>query len=182
MTRATSTGVVGEGGEYGVRGFSPNDKGIYGETETGTGVQGDGRKGTGVLGTGKIGVQGKGDQIGVHGFNENGDGVFGDSKIGAGVDGHSESGAGVVGRCDSRYGGVFRSNFAQIRLEPAASRGPPTRGAHVKGEFFVDAGGALFYCIGDAPPAGSWVRLAGPSLFRTVVDAIFSVFGGRAEP
>ncbi len=137
-------------------------------------MQGNG--GIGVKGVGKTGVRGDGDDVGVHGFNKNGDGVFGDSEFGAGVDGHSKSGAGVVGRCDSSYGGVFRSNFAQIRLEPAASRGPPTTGAHGKGEFFVDAGGALFYCIGEAPPAGSWVRLAGPTLFRQIVDALVKVF------
>jgi hypothetical protein len=169
-TPDTSIGVFEEsGGGFGVHGFSQIGKGVYGATDIGTGVQGDGRKGTGVLGTGKIGVHGEGDQIGVHGFNKNGDGVFGDSEIGAGVDGHSDLGAGVHGRCDRSYGGVFTSNFAQIRLEPANSLGPPT-GPHNKGEFFVDKEGALFYCYDNVP--GSWAKLAGPSLFNKIRDFV----------
>ena len=72
---------------------------------------------------------------------------------------------------------MFSSNFAQLRLEPAVLRdGPPTTGTHLRGEFFVDANGALFYFDGHG-----WTKLAGRSFLRTsasaVIDAIRKALG-----
>lgn len=92
--------------------------------------------------------------VGVHGESTEG--------LGTGVLGGSTNGFGVHGRSASAYGGVFTSNFAQIRLEPTAgTNGPPRRGQHQAGELFVDPRGRLYYCYGGTPPG--WQRLAGPS-------------------
>lgn len=167
-TTAESIGVLGQSNSgYCVKGTTSQTAfpGVYGQSDFGTGVQGVGT--TGVLGEGI----GDGDLFGVHGtcgknegFNgiavfgltEKGVGVQGGSTFSTGVRGHSERGFGVHGSNDGSYGGVFRSNFAQIRLEPADSFGPPRKGEHRNGEFYVDKGGTLFYCIGaDPPPRGA---------------------------
>lgn len=183
----------------GVVGESNVGSGVFGDSLLGggNGVSGKSIHGTGVAGVGKTGVSGLGDGrgedvdlTGVHGKcinnprNFTGSGVFGENDQGAGVQGasnistgvwgHSESGWGVHGSSAGSYGGVFASkNFAQIRLEPADSLGPPTWGPHLKGEFFVDRTGALFYCYGGDPPR--WEKLAGPSLFRSFSDSIVAV-------
>jgi hypothetical protein len=190
-----SVGVVGNGGTAGVQGSSENGPGVWGQSGLYFGVEGvstGGENGAGVRGWGPvIGVRGdtehgtgvKGvseDGTGVKGVsNQNGTGVFGDSNSGTGVEGHSHMGSGVHGRSDTdAYGGIFTSNFAQIRLEPVAnSFGPPNTGSHKKGEFFVDAMGALFYCGGGSPP--SWQRLAGPSVFRDFITWASRLFGAR---
>lgn len=66
------TGVLGDGGRFGVRGTG--DVGVKGESPN-VGVEGFGT--TGVLGTGDVGVRGSGDTIGVHGVcDSNRGGVF----------------------------------------------------------------------------------------------------------
>jgi len=162
-SNASSAGVVGEGGYYGVRGFSQNVVGVFGHSDAGTGVKG----------IGETGVQGTGGSVGAGVFGstrENGTGVLGDSERGIGVDGHSANGSGIRGRSDTAYGGVFSSAFAQIHLEPALTSGPPTTGPHGKGEFFVDKNGSLFYCVGGSPP--SWQRLAGPPLIIGISEMV----------
>ena len=37
--------------------------------------------------------------------------------------------------------------------------GQPTTGNHLRGEFFVEVQGSLFYCNRDGTP-GNWVKLA----------------------
>jgi hypothetical protein len=150
----------------------------------GIGVQGTTVNGRGVFGYGTTGVygEGHGDQqsVGIYGTSGNGTGVFGNSDRAIGVNGYSRAGAGVHGRSEGSYGGVFTSNFAQIRLEPAAlTFGPPT-GPHVKGEFFVDARGALFYCYGGSP--ASWTKLAGPSGLKDRVSALFDKVRALLRP
>jgi len=168
-----SVGVIGKGETFGVQGISQNGDGVFGSSDKFSGVKGTGGDfGAGVAGFGTlVGVSGEGEVTGVKG-NSNGDGagVMGDSGKGVGVDGHSGRGPGVRGRSDSGYGGVFTGNFAQIRLEPSADLkfGPPTTGAHLSGEFFVDGNGTLFYCRGGSPPR--WERLAGPSLISSLVS------------
>lgn len=180
---AVSTGIVGEGGEFGVRGFSTNATGVYGHSDKGTGVQGQGV--TGIKGVsidvGIMGVSGESlNGVGVDGVSKNWSGVHGKSTIATGVFGESESGWGVHGLSTASYGGVFQSNFAQIRLVPASSVGQPSKGQHYGGELFVDAIGTLFYCVADGTP-GSWVELARRSLFReflrTVITSVGKVFG-----
>lgn len=179
---AVSIGVVGEGtrGVVG-RGFV----GVSGEGSTGVEGFGDSSSGMGVRGVGRTGVFGVGQSeegqppIGVSGTTDTkyrSTGVPDDSP-GVGVAGNSAQGTGVRGTSAKSYGGVFSSNFAQLRLEPAVLRsGPPTTGTHLKGEFFVDASGALFYFHGQG-----WTKLAGRSFLRTsasaVIDAIRRAFG-----
>jgi hypothetical protein len=174
------SGVVGESNQgFGVRGKSQNQAGVFGKSDFASGVEGT-SKTTGVRGVGDlIGVRGESDVTGIHGVsNQNGTGVRGESE-GVGVDGHSGNGSGVRGSSENAYGGVFTSNFAQIRLEPVADPfGPPNTGSHKKGEFFVDGRGALFYCVGGSPP--SWQRLAGPSLFREFISALTNLL--RVDP
>ena len=169
-----SPGVFGRGVDVGA---SEPPVGVIGEGHVG--VRGTGASGgAGVEGlSGATGVRGFGEFVGVRGESPHGTSVVGDSDTGIGVEGHSGKGLGIHGRSDEAYGGVFTSNFAQIRLEPAATPlGPPRTGSHRSGEFFVDARGALFYCIGGSPP--SWQQLAGPSVgavseFLSKVKKIF---------
>lgn len=178
-------GVFGEGvGDNGSVGV----KGLCVESSNGTGVQGIGT-GTGVGGSGILGVKGQGfpdhrspdapvagvwgeshDGTGVHGVSDNGTGVVGisghvsDDKyikhiFATGVYGHCEGGWGVHGLSTSSYGGVFESNFAQVRLVPASSVGEPKANQHYRGELFVDATGSLFYCVDGGTP-GIWRELA----------------------
>ena len=170
-----TVGVEGEGG-IGVRGISRSDAGVFGLSDIGAGVKGS-SKTTGVEGIGDtVGVRGESNAMGVIGESpKNGIGVKGNSEGGIGVEGHSSKGSGIHGKSDNSYGGVFTSNFAQMRLEPAdLTFGPPTNGSHQKGEFFVDARGALFYCLGGSP--ARWQQLAGPSLFQNFITAVIKIF------
>jgi hypothetical protein len=188
---AESIGVLGEGiGGYGVKGHSDNFPGVYGQSEKQSGVRGTGA--TGVEGKanglhGVFGVHGSCFNnkdftgVGVKGENDKGAGVEGESIIATGVLGGSKIGWGVHGRSAGSYGGVFTSNFAQIRLEPAAlADGPPEETQHKKGEFFVDGRGALYYCYSDAPP--KWKKLAGVSKFELLITRLVTLIGSIFKP
>lgn len=170
-------GVIGIAhalGKSGVIGLNTNGTGVFGtsveffgvdgSSENNAGVRGFSKLNNGVLGTtpanGKAGIfgenLGKGSLkagfqfVGVSGKADDADGfgLFGDSAQGTGV---SASGG--------TYGGIFRGEKAPLRLTPASTSGAPSSGFHRRGEFFVDANGALFYCNQDGDP-GNWVKLA----------------------
>lgn len=215
LASGTRTGVHGKGvGEgdgatppNGVIGESRNGFGVVGSSDFYVGVQGNGPTGVkgfsrereGVFGLGPTGVRGHSsradfrpadaeEEIGVLGEGRD-VGVLGEGSKGAGVEGHSYAGAGVRGHSDTIYGGAFASQFAQLRLEPAALLfGPPVAPKsgpqHRKGEFFVDRRGALFYCYTESPPR--WQQIAGPSwVSDTVTTAIKKlkdlIFPGRQD-
>ncbi len=193
-----SVGVCGVGQSYGVYGDGGAIAGVYGQHEnSGAGVIGVGlKKNNGVFGVSKRYKEISGEGVGVRGASEclEGCGVKGLSVkefssngplsatvadgSGTGVMGESGSGTGVMGRSNTGVGGVFTSNFAQIRLKPATTLGPPKTGSHERGEFFVDAKGALYYCIDESPL--HWQKLAGRSafeeLFEDIGNAILNLF------
>ena len=68
------------------------------------------------------------------------------------------SGQALVGESAGGYGLVGVGGLAPLVLVPAGTTGPPTTGAHVICEVFVDHNGALFQCVGVGTP-GTWVRV-----------------------
>jgi hypothetical protein len=144
--KGVSEGGSGSAGVYGIAQKTiGSNSGVYGESLSSSGA---GVKGT-VTAT-------SGPTYGVHGIcqSNEGTGVFGYNA--------SDNGTtyGVRGSVNSPqgYGGFFRGGRAQLRLEPSQSVGIPT-GTHEKGEFYVDANGALYYCRRGGTP-GTWVQLA----------------------
>lgn len=129
---------------------------------TGYGVWGNASL-IGVRGTGLYGVSGESSGAtgtGVQGNNSDvGNGVMGDSQGGAGVRGRSFGGdtAAVVGEHFARgYGGQFKGGRAQLRLVPGDGK---PRGAHSKGEIYMDSNASLFVCIKSGIP-GTWRKVA----------------------
>lgn len=57
--------------------------------------------------------------------------------------------------------GSTSDGLAQIFIRPHTGLGAPTAGAHKVGELYVDASGALFYCVSVNPLA--FRKLAGPT-------------------
>ncbi|HEV2235851.1 MAG TPA: hypothetical protein VGR57_04235, partial [Ktedonobacterales bacterium] len=113
---------------------------------------------------GAIGVEGVSDStFGVYAQSSSGTALQGQSTNGNGTVGNSINLNGITGNSTNQYGGAFTGGLAPIYLTPSASlgSGPPASGAHQKGELYVDALGALWYCtVGGT--SGSWIRLAGP--------------------
>jgi hypothetical protein len=69
--------------------------------------------------------------------------------------------ASIVGwGVNDSYGGLFRSDFAQVRLQPGSSSGAPIIGTHQRGELFADSVGRLYFCTANGTP-GTWVQLTG---------------------
>jgi hypothetical protein len=119
----------------------------------------------GVLGTGLFGVEGRtsgSTGTGVHGINSTaGDGVLADSDGGTGVRGRAFGGTkgAVEGQhFDKGYGGQFEGGKAQLRLVPGSSSGKPTKGAHSKGELYMDFKATLWVCVKDGSP-GTWKKV-----------------------
>jgi hypothetical protein len=114
--------------------------------------------------------------VGVGGHSDGNDGVVGTSKaqnrsgvygfnsqrehIAYGVFGrcHAPEGAAVAGESEHGYGGSFSGGRAPLFLAPARTVGPPRAGSHLRGEFYVDSSGDLFYCKQDGEP-GTWFRV-----------------------
>src|SRR5207249_8279920 len=67
-----AAGVMGQGGQYGVRGYAPNGYGVYGQSTSSHGVFGT-----------------SGTEVGVYGLSNTGSGVYGGSSNGYGVYGLS---------------------------------------------------------------------------------------------
>ncbi|HXC96361.1 MAG TPA: hypothetical protein VNU92_11720 [Edaphobacter sp.] len=170
----TSTEVIGVFGDsivgIGVKGVSISQQGVLGISDTEDGVSGLSGSGTGVSGESKSGVGVQGSSSGNDGIvgtssADRKSGVFGDhtdtTRETFGVSGRSQSplGAGISGFSDVGYGGYFRGARAPLRLQPAATIGPPRTGTHQAGEFFVDANGDLFYCRSGEPRSGEWFHI-----------------------
>jgi hypothetical protein len=98
----------------------------------------------------------------VLGQSTGGAGVEGDSTNNNGVVGRSSTVAGVAGNSTSNYGGSFQGGLAPLFLKPASALGggPPSSGTHQRGELYVDALGALWFCT-TSGTNGTWVLLSG---------------------
>jgi hypothetical protein len=164
----SATGVSGTSVQgIGVKGVSTGGTAVVGYSTTGNGILGSVAYGTGTSGTSVfgIGVTGSSERgtAGVSGSvsQGTGSGVQGSSTNGSGVSGFSLNNVGVTGSSTNGLGGSFSSgSTAQLALDPGATVGSPTTGQHGAGWFYVDAHGALFYCIQTGNP-GVWVKLAG---------------------
>jgi hypothetical protein len=152
------------GAAYGVFGRcdAPAGAGVGADSKSGVGVRGRSGENDGV-----VGLSDANDKSGVFGFNSKQDGgyafgVFGrcDAPQGAGVSGRNdaENGDAVSGYSPKGYGGHFTGGRAPLRLDPSSTLGAPTAGSHLRGEFFVDGNGELFYCKADGNP-GAWFRV-----------------------
>jgi hypothetical protein len=144
--------VAGVG--YGVFGRCDADEGagVGAESALGPGVRGHSRYNDGVVGLSDAKVR-----SGVYGFNSNVNGqafgVFGRCN--------SAQGVAVAGSSDHGLGASFRGGLAPLRIEPAATAGAPSVGAHQVGELFVDNAGDLYFCkVSGVGPAAKWVKLA----------------------
>jgi hypothetical protein len=164
----SATGVSGTSVQgIGVKGVSTNGTAVVGLSTWGNGLAGNvsygtGASGSSVFGTGVVGSSDRG-TAGVSGsVNQGtGPGVQGSSTNGSGVSGSSTNNVGVSGSSTNGLGGYFSSSStAQLALDPGATVGSPTTGQHGAGWFYVDAHGALFYCVQTGNP-GIWVKLAG---------------------
>lgn len=78
--------------------------------------------------------------------------------FGAGVYGYNPTGYAIRGDSTNGYGGGFNGGLAQIRLIPSSNTGKPNSGTHSVGEFYVDSGGTIFYCVSGGTP-GNWIKL-----------------------
>jgi hypothetical protein len=67
------------------------------------------------------------------------------------------AGTGLTIQADHGPGVVIQSAKAPLRMQPAATSGPPTSGFNYRGTLVVDAQGRHFICVGDGDP-GTWVR------------------------
>jgi hypothetical protein len=92
---------VDTGAGYGVRGYSPKNRGVHGESDRHAGVSGYSKGSFGVLGAANFGygVLGYSMTIGVLGLGHHNSGLFGDSEWDYGVTG------------EGRYGGVRGRSF-----------------------------------------------------------------------
>ena len=89
-------------------------------------------------------------------------GIVGSSDTGGGIHGYSNASDGVFGFSAGAYGGQFRvgttnnqvTNGAPILIYPEPQAGPPTSGAHAKGELHVDNLGNMYLCQGTGAFAG----------------------------
>ncbi len=130
-----------------ISGTSQNSTGVAGETS-----QPGGWAVAGIaFGSLATGVYGEG-------IESNGPGVLGRADAAEGVIGESGRSSGVAGKSVLGYGGSFQGGAAPLHLEPAAVRGHPTSGAHKRGDFWVDSGGVLFFCVTAGTP-GAWKRV-----------------------
>jgi hypothetical protein len=117
--------------------------GVRGVNEKGDGVVGQGSStATGVVGDGKFGVLGRSS-------DNAGFGLWGQ---------HFGTGPAVFGHGVNGYGGMFEGARAQLKLNPMATAGKPTTGAHQKGEIYMDSKGALFVCTANGTP-GTWRKV-----------------------
>ena len=66
------------------------------------------------------------------------------------------TGPAVYGQSTSGYGAELDGGVAPLLLTPASVAGPPTTGAHVLGELYVDSTGVLYRCAAAGTP-GTWV-------------------------
>jgi hypothetical protein len=168
---AENDGVVGLSdalSKSGVYGFNSREDGaaygVFGRcaANDGAGVGADSTLGVGVHGQSEfnnavVGLSEGGTKSGVLGVNSFASGPA------FGVSGRADSAhsVGVAGASERGYGASFRGGLAPLRMEPSASAGSPTTGAHQVGEFFVDSAGDLFFCkVGGVGPAAKWVKLA----------------------
>jgi hypothetical protein len=67
------------------------------------------------------------------------------------------TGAALVGSCSGAgYGAALTGGLAPLWLEPSASAGAPTAGAHAAGELYVDVDAVQYRCVASGTP-GTWV-------------------------
>jgi hypothetical protein len=158
--------------------------GVLGDNNSGSigvvGVSGGGNDAVGVFGVGggnpeipplvtpaTIGVFGATNTtagIGVFGASSGGDGVQGLTKGQShsgvlGIDSGTQGGFGVKAQSANGYGVHTQGGLAPLRLVPAGTDGPPTAGAHVVGEVYVDTTGAVFVCTAAGTP-GTWKEIS----------------------
>jgi hypothetical protein len=142
--------------------------------------------GSGFQATGSVGAEG------LDGFcsGTNGWGVLGESDIGTGIIGFAYSngvahgvgasgtsdntlGIGVLGTANAAggLGASFQGGRANLSLVNASLAGPPTSGAHARGDIWMDNWAIMWICIGDGTP-GIFAPLqtggAGTSIFAKV--------------
>jgi hypothetical protein len=124
------------------------------ETSDATAVRGESDKGTAIVGISffDAGIYGSSARyIGVigHGTGYSPTGVIGVK----GIETSSSGGIGVFGESNVGIGGVFKINSggkAQVRLHPAPSGTTrPTASTALRGAFFVENNGDLYYCNGS---------------------------------
>ena len=143
----------------GVLGASDTGTGVFGTSDTGTGVLG---RTTGQYGTSVGGLASGSDSQGVLGFSSgvNGQGVNARAPgtFGRGIYGYG-----------GKYGAELGGGVAPLRLEPSATAGAPTTGAHLVGELVVSSDGHLWFCRTSGTP-GKWVRLDLSSTFVALVQ------------
>jgi hypothetical protein len=113
--------------------------------------------------TSTFSVANTGSGAGVVGTAIGQDAVRGTSTNSAGVAGASTNSSGVFA-FSTNGNSVFvaaptaNTAGAHLRLEPTgAGAGPPTAGAHLLGQFWVDSPGVLWQCVAAGTP-GTWVR------------------------
>ena len=79
----------------------------------------------------------------------------------AGIGGQDTStggGTGVQAQSTNGLGLVAQGGLSPLLLTPSTSAGPPTSGAHSRGEVYVDAAGFAFVCSLAGSP-GTWQRI-----------------------
>jgi hypothetical protein len=113
---------------------------------------------------------------GVVGTTVSQDAVRGTSINSAGVAGSSTNSSGVFA-FSTNQNSVFvaaptaNSAGAHMRLEPTgAGAGPPTAGAHLLGQFWVDTPGVLWQCVVAGTP-GTWMNLTSGSKLMSITPA-----------
>ena len=88
----------------------------------------------------------------------------------SGIFGHGVNGDGVVGSSGTGYALHGTGGAAQLRLAPGDAAGPPSSGAHLLGEVYMDLNGAAWLCVAAGSPGG-WSPLltGGNSIMETKI-------------
>jgi hypothetical protein len=148
-TNTTTIWNTADGGS-GIEGDATGSgTGVAGQSDSGRGVTGTSSTGAGVVGTSQ-------DDYGVWGSSISSNGVRGDSTNFIGVYGRAFAAgqSGVYGQASLGRGGTFAGKLAQIQLKPSTAATHPSSG--VRGDFFVDHSGRLWFCKGGT----TWKQLA----------------------
>ena len=145
--------------------------------------------GTSMLHASNVGVQ----RHGVQGTAAQGFGVFGEATSGRGVVGSASTGVGVEGESlgagsgvqglsstgNSIWAGapVANTTGAHLKLDPGATAGAPTNGAHTLGQLWMDNAGVLWQCVAPGTP-GTWVRQSPLVTLASPVRIYYSLNAG----
>jgi hypothetical protein len=87
----------------------------------------------------------------------------------------------IYGVGTTTYGAILKGAIAPLRLVPAGSGTGSPGGTHQTGEFYVDSGGALYYCSNGG--ANNWQQLnttaSGVTSLNNLTDAVTIAATGR---